>query len=996
MSGKSCLLIFGLILSLVPPWPPGELGTVWAASCDVVLDYGADPTFTNPATIPIQNAIDDAHAGACDGEVHLPPGTYKITDAIKLKSNVTLNISSGATLKVSEDQSDLSSIFRVVHVDGVSNVVIRGGGTIDASGPFYHNSDGTRVSGNRPGFLLFVKKSDHITVENVLLKDTVEWTFTIYDSDYVSVDNIIIRNPEKGQARNTDGIDIVASRHVTVRNCDIETGDDAITLKSTPFDEDTWHNLPDMHDILVEDTVVASTCNATKIGTETSNDIYDVTFRNITVNQHGDGGRNTAGIIVQSNDGNSVHDIAFINYTINKAYCPIFIGLQDRDEYISGPIGSVYNITFKNIHSTQSNPQPIFFNADEDGSASIENVVLENITIHNFGTQAGSVPDEMDGDYPNVQGYGIADAYGLWARDTKGLIMRGCINFYDDGNSGRVMTALWDNVTDIIDERTDPDDCAPAPEANCSNGLDDDHDGQTDCLDLDCDGFDQCEYATESTCGDNIDNNGDGHTDCRDSDCSDAPNCDGAAALQADFNSGEDGFFYADDEFNDTDNPFFASGDHRISDGYQNSGCVHVKLGNVNGTDILNGMSGGWTTAFLVNNPAECRVRLRYRQVMTNFDADECAQAMVKIDDGPVEILADLCGRGQDTGWEEKILHRSLQPGDHTITVGGYNNKKTSAGEVADIYFDDIEVTQGDITTPETNCSNGFDDDHDGESDCLDIDCDGVDQCEFGTEITCDDYFDNDGDTQVDCDDTNCRGLPECPAPPESECSDGRDDDSDGLTDCRDSDCDGIGLCEFGTEISCDDDTDNDGDGHTDCNDMDCAEAIHCVNLPLLFENFNGCDHSLIYEDDEFYGTNNPLFASGECIPSGGVSNSGELHVLLGNVNGMDILDGISGGWKGGFYLHGASEVKVSLDYRLIMTGFDADECAQVLARIDDRPSEVLEELCGQGKDTGWQSEAFMRSLSAGEHTITIGGYNNKKTGEREFADIYFDNVEIR
>ena len=89
-------------------------------------------------------------------------------------------------------------------------------------------------------------------------------------------------------------------------------------------------------------------------------------------------------------------------------------------------------------------------------------------------------------------------------------------------------------------------------------------------------------------------------------------------------------------------------------------------------------------------------------------------------------------------------------------------------------------------------------------------------------------------------------------------------------------------------------------------------------------------------------------------------------------------------------------DVEVSLDYRLIMTQFDADECAEVLAKIDDGPVEVLEELCGRGKDTGWQTTTFMQSLPAGDHTITIGGYNNKKTGPREVADIYFDNLEIR
>jgi polygalacturonase len=391
------------------------LGSVWAA-CNVVLEFGADPTFDDPATIPIQNAIDAAHHGACDGEVYFPPGTYKLTGSIRVKSNVTLNISSEATLKVSENQSDLSSIFRVVYLDNVSNVIIKGGGTIDASGPFYHNPDGTRVSGNRPDHLLFIKKSAQITVENVALNDSVNWTFPIYDSDHVTVDKVTIRNPEYEQARNTDGIDIVASRHVTVRNCDIETGDDAIVLKSKPFDGDTWGNMPDMHDILVEDCVVASTCNATKIGTETGNDIYDVTFRNITVNRHTAGGRNTAGISVQSNDGNWVHDIEFINYTINYAYCPIFIGLQDRDSYIAGPNGKISNITLRNINAIQVYPQPILFNADEDNTGTIENITMEDITVHNYGTQSGRVPDEMDGGYPDPPRYGIADAYGLWAR----------------------------------------------------------------------------------------------------------------------------------------------------------------------------------------------------------------------------------------------------------------------------------------------------------------------------------------------------------------------------------------------------------------------------------------------------------------------------------------------------------------------------------------------------------------------------------------------------
>ena len=164
----------------------------------------------------------------------------------------------------------------------------------------------------------------------------------------------------------------------------------------------------------------------------------------------------------------------------------------------------------------------------------------------------------------------------------------------------------------------------------------------------------------------------------------------------------------------------------------------------------------------------------------------------------------------------------------------------------------------------------------------------------------------------------------------------------------------------------------------------------------VLSVNFDSGDDGFVYGDDTFYDTNRPQYASGDYTAVGGTSGSGGLHLALGNVDSKAVLDGMSGGWTGNFYLDNATDVEVSLDYRLIMRQFDTDECAQVLAKIDDGPVEVLEELCGRGKDTGWQTTTFMQSLSAGDHTITIGGYNNKKTGPREAADIYFDNVEIK
>jgi hypothetical protein len=64
------------------------------------------------------------------------------------------------------------------------------------------------------------------------------------------------------------------------------------------------------------------------------------------------------------------------------------------------------------------------------------------------------------------------------------------------------------------------------------------------------------------------------------------------------------------------------------------------------------------------------------------------------------------------------------------------------------------------------DCTNGVDDDGDGLADCLDADCDGLNSCEMGTELSCNDNIDNDGDIDQDCDDSDCTSDPVCSSPP--------------------------------------------------------------------------------------------------------------------------------------------------------------------------------------------------------------------------------------
>lgn len=134
------------------------------------------------------------------------------------------------------------------------------------------------------------------------------------------------------------------------------------------------------------------------------------------------------------------------------------------------------------------------------------------------------------------------------------------------------------------------------------------------------------------------------------------------------------------------------------------------------------------------------------------------------------------------------------------------------------------------IQTPVVEeCTNGMDDDRDGDADCNDFDCDADPAC---TETVCDDGMDNDGDGSTDCADGDCGSFPACDE--SIQCTDGIDNDEDGDTDCVDFDCDGDPAC---IETDCHDLRDNDDDGRSDCSDSDCEDAdptcveVDCTNF---------------------------------------------------------------------------------------------------------------------------------------------------------------------
>ena len=167
--------------------------------------------------------------------------------------------------------------------------------------------------------------------------------------------------------------------------------------------------------------------------------------------------------------------------------------------------------------------------------------------------------------------------------------------------------------------------------------------------------------------------------------------------LNETFDSGGGSFTYSDDAFRGTDNPGYAEG--LSANGSGTDGRIGVLLGGINGTDITDGMSGGFSKTFNVSDATTgTQITFTYLLDASNpLDNDEYADVLISID-GQLfglngnDYVERITGGG-DSGWQTVTIDvGNLSAGNHEITLGGYLNKKTSSNGDAFIKFSDVKI----------------------------------------------------------------------------------------------------------------------------------------------------------------------------------------------------------------------------------------------------------------------------------------------------------------
>jgi polygalacturonase len=341
---------------------------------------------------------------------------------LHLPSHVTVSIGAGATLLASEDERDFDPIedlpyspwadqethsFSYALLTGLdaTRINIVGGGTIaDARNHRY---------GPKP---IALKRSAHLVIRDITIVGAPNYAVSLLGCDHVVVDGVTIRNGF------SDGIDPDCCRYVHISNCDVDTWDDAICIKtslSLGEPRSTEH-------VTVSNCTIRSSCNNVKIGTETSGDVRDVAVTNCTmVGRPGDPppDENT-GIAIESVDGAVVEGVVVSSIVMHGVATPIFVRLGNRGRGLDPPVpGGVRGVRISNV---------VAFGAHQTSSITgvpghpVRDISLDGITIETVpdeGPVADPVP-EVEADYPRATMFGRLPARGLYARHVDGLGLR--------------------------------------------------------------------------------------------------------------------------------------------------------------------------------------------------------------------------------------------------------------------------------------------------------------------------------------------------------------------------------------------------------------------------------------------------------------------------------------------------------------------------------------------------------------------------------------------
>ncbi len=420
---------------------------------------------------PAINAAIDACTKAGGGIVYCSPGNY-LCGTVELRSNVTLYLEAGAVILGSTDVKQYTpkpgpdpkadaGQSHLLYARDVENVAVVGPGKIDGQGRSFWTAT------NRPAVADSERWSDarhldykpnarispmvelvnctNLRLESIELTGASGWTLRPINCTRVFIQGITIRNPAIGP--NTDGIDLTGCQQVVISDCLIDTGDDAICLKS----ENPYGDQPRLAvNIAVTNCIITSSTNGFKIGTATQGGFENITFSNSTIvsSDPDMAARMVAGIAIEVVDGGWIDGLVISGIQIQDARAPLLIRRGNRANPFPTSKAALRNVLIDGVQATGA-----ILTSSITGipGREVENVRISNMHIETVmpGKKEWlhpSVP-EVPGAYPQSRMFGWLPASGLYCRHVRGLSLRD-VSFTAPMDEWR-NTIVLDDVTQL-------------------------------------------------------------------------------------------------------------------------------------------------------------------------------------------------------------------------------------------------------------------------------------------------------------------------------------------------------------------------------------------------------------------------------------------------------------------------------------------------------------------------------------------------------------------
>ncbi len=282
---------------------------------------------------------------------------------LELKSDETVYIEEGAVVR---------GAF-TAHRAG--NLSIRGRGLVDGSG--------WRGKEKKEWRRLFTPlECNNVTVEGITWLDGPRWHVVPVACEDVRIENINIISVKVCG----DGVDIVGSKNVLVKNCFFRTNDDCVAVKAKDIRGDHAPGCKKVQGVEVTGCVMwnARAGNAMEIGYETrADEIRDIVFSDCDIIRcEFEGYQSGATFSIHNGDRAVVSNVLFRDIRVEDSQeklidLKILHSKYSRDK----ERGQIENIRFENIRVVDG-PFPVSVIMGYDAEHQIRDIVIEDLYVH--------------------------------------------------------------------------------------------------------------------------------------------------------------------------------------------------------------------------------------------------------------------------------------------------------------------------------------------------------------------------------------------------------------------------------------------------------------------------------------------------------------------------------------------------------------------------------------------------------------------------------------